>query len=94
MTKDPQSAAAPVSNDPRAKIVDALMALAAKRPFEEIAIRDICAAADVSLADFRDVFPSKGAVLAGLARRIDRAVLSQGDNELSREAARERCSTS
>ena len=90
MPKEPKSAAAPAAHDARAKIVDALLALAAKQPFEEIAIRDICAAAGVSLADFRDAFPSKGAVLAGLARRIDRAVLSQGDKELTREAPRER----
>ena len=90
MTKEPKSAAAPASTDPRAKIVDALMALAAERRFEDIAIRDICVAAKVSLADFRDAFPSKGAVLAGFARRIDRAVLSQSDEEISREAPRER----
>jgi len=89
MTKEPK-AAAPASTDPRAKIVDALMALAAERRFEDIAIRDICAAAQVSLADFRDAFPSKGAVLAGFTRRIDRAVLSKPDEELSREAPRER----
>ncbi len=90
MTKEPKTAAAPASPDPRAKIVDALMALAAERRFEEIAIRDICAAAKVSLADFRDAFPSKGAVLAGFTRRIDRAVLSEDEEEIAREAPRER----
>jgi AcrR family transcriptional regulator len=76
--------------DARAKIVDALMELARERRFEDIAIRDICAAADVSLADFRDSFPSKGAVLAGLSRLIDRAVLTQGSEELADESPRER----
>jgi AcrR family transcriptional regulator len=76
--------------DARAKLVDALMELARERRFEDIAIRDICAAADVSLADFRDSFPSKGAVLAGLSRRIDRAVLTQGTEELADESPRER----
>ncbi len=90
MSKEPKTAAAPAASDTRGKIVDALMALAAERRFEEIAIRDICAAAKVSLADFRDAFPSKGAVLAGFARRIDRATLSGGDEEISREAPRER----
>jgi AcrR family transcriptional regulator len=90
MTKEPKSAAAPASPDPRGKIVDALMALAAERRFEDIAIRDICEKAKVSLADFRDAFPSKGAILAGFSRRIDRAVLSHGDEEISREAPRER----
>jgi AcrR family transcriptional regulator len=90
MTKESKSAAAPASRDTRERIVDALMALAAERRFEEIAIRDICAAAKVSLADFRDAFPSKGAVLGGFARRIDRATLSQDDEEIAREAPRER----
>jgi AcrR family transcriptional regulator len=76
--------------DPRARIVDALMALAAERRFEEIAIHDIAERAGVSLADFRDAFPSKGAVLGGFTRRIDRAVLSHHDDELAREAPRER----
>ena len=55
-------------SDVRGKIVDALMELASEQRFEEISIRDICKAADVSLADFRDAFPSKGAVVAGLSR--------------------------
>ncbi len=89
MSKEPKSAA-PAASDTRGKIVDALMALAAERRFEDIAIRDICEKAKVSLADFRDAFPSKGAILAGFAKRIDRAVLTQDDKEISREARRER----
>jgi AcrR family transcriptional regulator len=76
--------------DTRGKIVDALMDLARERQFEEISIRDICAAAGVSLADFRDAFPSKGAVLGGLSRLIDRAVLAQDASELADESPRER----
>ena len=66
------------SGDPRARIVDALLALASERRFEEITIPEIAARAEVSLADFRDAFPSKGAILAGFARRIDRAALAAG----------------
>ena len=76
--------------DPRGKIVDALMELAAERRFEDISVRDISKVAGVSLADFRDAFPSKGAVLAGFTRRIDRIVLTQDDGELSEENSRER----
>jgi AcrR family transcriptional regulator len=76
--------------DPRGKIVDALMELAREQRFEDISIRDICKAAGVSLADFRDSFPSKGAVLGGLSRRIDRAVLTQDSEELADESPRER----
>ncbi|MGO9418340.1 TetR/AcrR family transcriptional regulator [Roseiarcus sp.] len=76
--------------DPRGKIVDALMKLAGERRFEDISIRDVCREADVTLADFRDSFPSKGAVLAGFSRRIDRAVLAQDGDELADENPRER----
>jgi len=76
--------------DPRARLVDALMRLASERPFEEISIRDICAEADVSLADFRDLFPSKGAVLGAFSRRIDRAVLAHPADEAPLETPRDR----
>jgi len=78
------------SEDPRARIVDALMTLAAERTFEDITIRDVCAAANVSLADFRDGFPSKGAVLGAFSKRIDRAVLAQPAGEMATESPRER----
>jgi AcrR family transcriptional regulator len=76
--------------DPRSKIVDALFELANENRFEDISIRDICKRAGVSLADFRDSFPSKGAVLAGFSRRIDHAVLAQDSEELADESPRER----
>jgi AcrR family transcriptional regulator len=78
------------ASDPRSRIVDALMALAAEQAFEEISISAICAKAGVSLADFRDAFPSKGAVLAGFSKRIDRVVLEQQSDELAAEEPKER----
>jgi AcrR family transcriptional regulator len=79
---------------PRDRIVDALMTLAAEQPWNDIEIGDIAQEANVTLAEFRDAFPSKGAVLAGLARRIDKAVLEGTSDDLAEEPARERCSTS
>ena len=76
--------------DPRSKIVEALFELASEKRFEDISIRGICKMAGVSLADFRDSFPSKGAVLASFSRRIDRAVLAQDSEELADESPRER----
>jgi AcrR family transcriptional regulator len=76
--------------DARTAIVDALLKLAAGQRFEDITITDICSEAKVSLADFRDCFPSKGAVLGGFSRRIDRAVLGHKADENSEEAAKER----
>jgi AcrR family transcriptional regulator len=88
--KEAKRADASASADPRGRIVDALMALAAERRFEEIALRDICDKANVSLADFRDFFPSKGAALAAFVRRVDRAALSAEDQATAREALRDR----
>ena len=76
--------------DAKARIVDALFKLAAEQPFEEISISAIAAEAGVSLADFRDAFPSKGAVLAGFSRRMDRAVLEKQSDDLAGEEAKDR----
>ena len=77
-------------SDPRARLVDALMSLAAERRFEDITIRDVATAANVSLAEFRDLFPSKGAVLGAFNRKLDRAVLSASTEELATESDRDR----
>jgi len=90
MATRPKSEGKSSPTDTRGKIIDALMELAAETRFEDISIRDICTAAAVSLADFRDAFPSKGAVLAGFSRRIDRAVLAHDTGELADENPRER----
>src|ERR1700683_4848719 len=90
MATRPKSEAKPPPTATRGKIVEALMELAAERRFEDISVRDISKAAGVSLADFRDAFPSKGAVLAGFTRHIDRIVLAQDDGEPSEENSRER----
>ena len=76
--------------DKRQAIVDALMDLAARRSWREIEINDVAQAAHVSLAEFRDLFPSKGAVLGALSRRIDRQVLEGTTEDLAGEPARER----
>ncbi len=76
--------------DARSAIVEAMMKLAGERPFHDISIRDIAAEAGVSLADFRDAFPSKGAALAGFSRKIDREVLATPIGELSSSSARDR----
>jgi AcrR family transcriptional regulator len=74
----------------RQVIVDALMDLAEKRAWREIEINDVAQAAHVSLAEFRDLFPSKGAVLGALSRQIDRQVLEGTTEDLAGEPARER----
>ena len=93
MAKDKEPAAAKgdsAPGDARSRVVDALMALAGEQRFEDISISAISAKAGVSLADFRDSFPSKGAVLAGFSKRIDRIVLEQHSDELASEEPKER----
>lgn len=83
-------AAAPAGADRRLKIVEALMTLAAHRDWHTISLADMAAEAGVSLADLRDAFPSKGAVLGGFIRMIDRMVLDGATDDLAAEPARER----
>jgi AcrR family transcriptional regulator len=76
--------------DKRAAIVAALMGLAAERRWEDISISDVAAEAGVKLSDFRDAFPSKGAVLGAYSRMIDKQVLDGANNDLMAEPAKER----
>lgn len=90
MTKAKQDDKGPQAKvDAREKIIDALMGLAAERPWEEIALADVADRADVTLAQFRDCFPSKGAVLGGFSRRIDKMVL-EGGGALAGESDKDR----
>jgi AcrR family transcriptional regulator len=77
-------------SSPRDRIVDALLSLAARRDFQDVTITDIAHEAGVSLADFRDLFPSKGAVLAAFSRKIDREVLDSVVVDYASETPRER----
>jgi AcrR family transcriptional regulator len=74
----------------REAVVDALLRLLSRRSFADITISDIAREAGVSLADFRDSFPSKGAALAAFSRRIDRKVLDNLSSEHEDEPSRER----
>ena len=85
----PRRAAKPAGGT-RDAIVDALLRLAARREFADTTISDIAREAGVSLADFRDAFPSKGAVLGAFLRRIDRKVLDDLPTEHDAEPSRER----
>ena len=85
---NPESAAAP--HDPRTRIIDALMELAAERQWEDITLSELAERAGVSLSQFRDCFPSKGAALAGFSRMIDKKVLDESSADLANESARDR----
>ena len=93
MARAPKKAAEQIAPRPagnRDRIVDALMELAAEQPFEDVTISQIAERAGVSLADFRDLFVSKGAVLAAFNRRIDRIVLDGTTGDMADENTKER----
>ncbi|MFE1597795.1 TetR/AcrR family transcriptional regulator [Methylobacterium sp. ID0610] len=90
MAHKPRTAEAPASGNPREAVVEALMRLAAEQPWSDIEITDIAREAGVSLSEFRDLFPSKGAVLGGFSRMIDKAVLAGTTDDLAEEPSRER----
>ena len=75
---------------PKDAIIEALMELAGERTWEDISITDVATRANLSLADFRDQFPSKGAVLAAFSRKVDRIVLEATSDDLMGEPAKER----
>lgn len=77
-------------DDPRRKAVDALMTLAAARPYETITLSEIAAQAGIALVDLRDLFPSKGAMLGGFLRLIDREVLAASGTDMAGETAHDR----
>lgn len=62
--------------DPRQHIIDVALRLAAERSWSGLALSDIAAAANVSLADLYAAFPSKAAILAAFSRNIDREVMA------------------
>jgi AcrR family transcriptional regulator len=86
--KAPQGQKPP--QDLREKIIDALMGLASERAWDMISLADVADRAGVSLAQFRDAFPSKGAILAGFSRRIDKMVMDATTGDLAQESDKDR----
>jgi AcrR family transcriptional regulator len=66
------------------------MRLAASRPWNQIELGDIATESGLSLAALRGLFPSKLAMLGGLTRIIDDAVLAGVSDDLASEPIRER----
>jgi AcrR family transcriptional regulator len=71
------------------RAVDALLALLTENDWSAVALGDIATKAGMSLAELRGAFPSKGAILAGFAKRIDQNVLKPSP-EIDGQPARER----
>lgn len=75
---------------PKERVVEALMRLAADRPWNDIELIDIAREANLSLSEMRDLYPSKGAILDGFTRMIDKQVIEGTNEDLAGEPARER----
>jgi AcrR family transcriptional regulator len=84
------AAAAPRGTSNRDKAVDALMALLAERPFDEIGLAEIAGRGGLTLSQLRAEFGSTLAILAAHIKDIDRKVLDGSDKEMAEEPARER----
>jgi ubiquinone biosynthesis protein COQ9 len=62
---------------PRGRIADAALKLASTRPWADVSLLDVAAAANVSLADLRKAVGSKSQIVAVIMRAIDDQVLAK-----------------
>jgi AcrR family transcriptional regulator len=79
-----------IAGTPRERIIQALMALLAEQPIEQIGRADIAERAGASLAELRGEFATPLAILAAHAKELDRQVLAGIDRDLDEESPRER----
>ena len=86
--RPPEVPAAPTTE--REKIVAALLALLAEKPFEAIDFADIAGRAGVSLSQLRGEFSSTLAIVAAFLKATDRAVLAEDLSDMLEEPLRER----
>jgi hypothetical protein len=70
-----------MSDDILDRAADAALALAADRPWKDIALLDIARAAEVPFAELYAKAPSKAALVMRIARRFDRAALASPSEE-------------
>src|ERR1700732_4330102 len=80
----------PDGKSERDGIVEALMALLDEQPIEQIGFAEIAARAGVSLAELRNMFGAKLAIIAAYTKDIDRQVLGGIDADMAEEPPRER----
>jgi AcrR family transcriptional regulator len=85
MAKKPQAKPADLPH----RVFTAALKLAAERGWSKIALADIAATAELSLADLYAAFPSKTAILEALSRDVDRQVLAAAEVEAT-ETPRDR----
>ena len=77
-------------DDDRQRVIDALFSVAAERPWPEVTLSAIAAAAGMSLQELRALYPSRIAILAAFAERMDTALLDAADPAMADQPPRER----
>ncbi len=77
-------------SSPRERVVDAALVLATRHDYGDVTLSDIAHEANITLAELRDLFPSKGAIIGGFLRRIDRQILQEQNEIHHSEPMRER----
>ena len=75
---------------PQQKIVDALMGLAAERPWDEVTLEALAERAGITLSALRASYDGRLGVLADFVRSVDEGVLAGIDPTLATETPRER----
>jgi AcrR family transcriptional regulator len=88
--RQPTSERPPNGKSERERVVEAFMALLGEQPIEQIGYAAIAARAEVSLAELRNAFGTKLAILAAALKDIDRQVLGGIDADMAEEPPRER----
>ncbi|MEZ5842503.1 MAG: TetR family transcriptional regulator [Hyphomicrobiaceae bacterium] len=74
----------------KGRLIAASTRLAAVRDWREVSLADIAAEAGLTLAELREAFPSKAAIVAGLMRAIDAEVLAKAPRPDGTQNARDR----
>ena len=88
--KEKHAAPPPRGASDRDKAVDAMMALLAERPYEDIGLAEVAGRAGLKLSQLRAEFGSPLAIIAAHIKDIDRIVLAGGDADMGEETPRER----
>jgi AcrR family transcriptional regulator len=73
----------------KGRIVSAALRLAGERPWRDVTLADIAAAAQVSLVDLRRDFGTKGEILAALVRAVDDEVLARAPQRAPEQPPRD-----
>lgn len=80
----------PRKTDPRRRVVESAMRLAAERGWRDLTMAEIASAAGMTLSGLYPLFPGKPAILAELGRIADEVMLAEAGADDPGEAPRDR----